>query len=295
MAASLTSLVRYTAKTAAAYDARPSSVLAQVNRALRQRPRLAPVTMVSGLLADGKLTLAVGGHPLPLLKPGDGGPCRKVGATGMLLGAVHDYDGAHDVTVPLAPGDTLLLYTDGVTDTPGETGRFGEARLMEAVDAAPAGPRRAVADRLAHARRLRARHRARRPGDARAAARRMTAGYRSPLRADANAGPRRAGDRRRHRDRPRDRARAGRAAARGWSSAGAARRRSRRRWRRSRPPAGRRSPSRPTCASPTPSRGSSTRRSSASARSTCSSTTPAGSSARRRRRSPARAGARCSA
>ena len=140
MAASLTSLVRYTAKAAAAYDARPSSVLAQVNRALRQRERLAPVTMVSGLLSDGKLTLAVGGHPLPILKPRDGGPCRKVGATGMLLGAVHDYDGAHDVTVPLEPGDTLLLYTDGVTDTPGETGRFGDARLMEAIDAAPPDP-----------------------------------------------------------------------------------------------------------------------------------------------------------
>ena len=140
MAASLTSLVRYTAKTAATYDPRPSSVLAQVNRALRQRPRLAPVTMVAGLLADGQLTLAVGGHPLPLLKPGAGGPAVKVGTTGMLLGAVHDYAGAHDVTVPLAPGDTLLLYTDGVTDTPGESGRFGEARLMAAVDAAPADP-----------------------------------------------------------------------------------------------------------------------------------------------------------
>ena len=55
----------------------------------------------------------------------------------MLLGAVHDYAGARDVTVPVAPGDTLLLYTDGVTDTPGVSGRFGEARLMEAVDAAP--------------------------------------------------------------------------------------------------------------------------------------------------------------
>ena len=94
-----------------------------------------------GCSTDGELTLAVGGHPLPLLKPGAGGPAVKVGATGMLLGAVHDYDGAHDVTVPLAPGDTLLLYTDGVTDTPGEAGRFGEARLMEAVDAAPPEPR----------------------------------------------------------------------------------------------------------------------------------------------------------
>ena len=37
-----------------AFDARPSAVLAQVNRALRQRPRLAPVTMVCGLLRGGR-------------------------------------------------------------------------------------------------------------------------------------------------------------------------------------------------------------------------------------------------
>ena len=137
-AAALTSLVRYTARTAAAFDATPSAVLAQVHRALRQRPRLAPVTMVCGLLRGGQLTLAVGGHPLPLLKRADG--VEKLGATGMLLGAVHDYERAADVTVPVASGHTLLLYTDGVTDTPGEDDRFGEARLIATVESASAEP-----------------------------------------------------------------------------------------------------------------------------------------------------------
>jgi serine phosphatase RsbU (regulator of sigma subunit)/PAS domain-containing protein len=137
-AAALTSLVRYTARTAGAFDSSPSAVLAQVNRALRQRPRLAPVTMVCGLLRGAELTLAVGGHPLPLLKRASG--VERVGKTGILLGAVHDYEPAQDVTVSLAPGDTLLLYTDGVTETPGANGRFGEGRLAAAVDAAPAEP-----------------------------------------------------------------------------------------------------------------------------------------------------------
>lgn len=139
-AASLTSLVRYTARTAAVFDPRPSAVLAQVNHALRQRPRLSPVTMLCGLLHGDELILAVGGHPLPLLKRAGGQPCEKVGATGMLLGAVHDYTGAEDVTVPLSAGDALVLYTDGVTDTPGADGRFGDARLLAALDAAPADP-----------------------------------------------------------------------------------------------------------------------------------------------------------
>jgi serine phosphatase RsbU (regulator of sigma subunit)/PAS domain-containing protein len=142
-AAALTSLVRYTARTAGAFDSSPSAVLAQVHSALRQRPRLAPVTMVCGLLRGAELTLAVAGHPLPLLKRANG--VERVGATGILLGAVHDYEPAQDVTVPVALGDTLLLYTDGVTETRGADGRFGEARLAAAVESAPPDPERLLA------------------------------------------------------------------------------------------------------------------------------------------------------
>jgi GAF domain-containing protein len=138
-AAALTSLVRHTAKTAAAFDPRPAAVLEHVNGALRQRPRIAPVTMVCGLLREGRIELAVGGHPLPLLKRAAGGT-EKVGATGLLLGAVDAYEAAETVRIELEPGDMLLIYTDGVTDTPGPDSRFGDERLRAAVDAAPGGP-----------------------------------------------------------------------------------------------------------------------------------------------------------
>ena len=62
------------------------------------------------------LTLASGGHPLPFrLDPL--GNVEPVGAPGMLLGI----DGTPDLSdaeVELAPGDSLLVYTDGVTETP---------------------------------------------------------------------------------------------------------------------------------------------------------------------------------
>ena len=35
--------------------------------------------------------------------------------------------------IELLPGDTLLFYTDGVTDTPSGGERFGEERLLDAL------------------------------------------------------------------------------------------------------------------------------------------------------------------
>ena len=40
----------------------------------------------------------------------------------------------------MVPGDTLLLYSDGVTDTPGPDERFGEKRLAQLVADAPRPP-----------------------------------------------------------------------------------------------------------------------------------------------------------
>ena len=57
----------------------------------------------------------------------------------MILGAVDEDGGWEEATIAIGPGDTLLLYTDGVTDTPGETERFGDARLVATLTAAPEG------------------------------------------------------------------------------------------------------------------------------------------------------------
>jgi PAS domain S-box-containing protein len=136
-AAALTSLVRHSVRTAARFDPRPGAVLALVSDLLVEQPRPAPVTVVCALIQGAEVSVAAAGHPPPLLRRG--GRAREIGARGVLLGAVGAQSYAeHAVTAQ--PGDTLLLYTDGVTDTPGARDRFGHERLAALLDDAPPEP-----------------------------------------------------------------------------------------------------------------------------------------------------------
>jgi PAS domain S-box-containing protein len=136
-AAALTSLVRHSLRTAARFDPRPASVLSLVNDILVEQPRLAPVTLVCALIDGARMTVAAAGHPPPLLRRA--GKVVELGPTGILLGAVGGQT-FREETVELRPGDTVLLYTDGVTDTPGADERFGPERLSEILTTAPDAP-----------------------------------------------------------------------------------------------------------------------------------------------------------
>jgi PAS domain S-box-containing protein len=141
-AAALTSLVRHSARMAARFDPRPERVLALVNQVLREQSRLSLVTAVCALVESegdrARLRVASAGHPLPLLRPAGEAP-RPFGDHGVLLG-VDGEDDWTEHTIALAPGDTVLFYTDGVTETPGEAARFGELRLRDAMTRAGDGP-----------------------------------------------------------------------------------------------------------------------------------------------------------
>jgi serine phosphatase RsbU (regulator of sigma subunit) len=141
-AAALTAMVRHTARTGALFDARPAALVALVNRVLCEQPRLAPVTLVCARVEPrqqgAQLTLATAGHPLPLLRRANA-TIERLGENDLLLGVVKD-ERWHEHEAGLAPGDSLLFYTDGVTDTPGEHDRFGEARLLEVVERAGGSP-----------------------------------------------------------------------------------------------------------------------------------------------------------
>ena len=136
-AAALTSLVRHSVRTAARFDPSPAAILALVNEILVEQPRLAPVTLVCVLIDSSRMTVAAAGHPPPLLRRA--GKVVELGPAGILLGAVGGQT-FREETVELRPGDTVLLYTDGVTDTPGDDERFGPERLSEILTAAPESP-----------------------------------------------------------------------------------------------------------------------------------------------------------
>jgi sigma-B regulation protein RsbU (phosphoserine phosphatase) len=131
-AAAVTSLVRYTARAASEYDARPAQVLARVDAALRRRPSISLCTALCLRISpDGEATLAVGGHPLPV-RIGEHGTA-EVGEHGTLLGALARTRWP-ETKLELRVGETLVAFTDGVTDTVGSSGeRWGATRLNAAL------------------------------------------------------------------------------------------------------------------------------------------------------------------
>jgi GAF domain-containing protein len=134
-AAAVTALARHTLRAAAAYEHRPSGVLALLHRALReQRSDDRFITVAYAYIQVAidylRLELACGGHPMPLVVHADG-QVEPVGRLGTLLGTDIDPLLA-DVTVELAQGDVLVLYTDGVTEVRRHrTEVFGTAELVE--------------------------------------------------------------------------------------------------------------------------------------------------------------------
>jgi PAS domain S-box-containing protein len=146
-AAALTSLARYTLATAARFDPSPASVVSLLNDVLVHRPDIALLTVACAHVVpaqDGAhLRLTSAGHPLPVLaRPGQAP--TTIGPPGLLLGMTGSARWEQS-DIELQPGDTLLFYTDGVTDTPSGGERFGEQRLLDALPDAPAEPREMIA------------------------------------------------------------------------------------------------------------------------------------------------------
>jgi PAS domain S-box-containing protein len=139
-AAGVTALARHTLRAAAIGGQSPTDMLGTLHQALLRQPPGADLCTVCLIMlareAQGaRLTVALAGHPPPLLIRADG-EVERVGRSGTVLGVIDPVSiDEHEIT--LGAGETLLMYTDGVIEAGRPDNLLGEDGLLELCAAAP--------------------------------------------------------------------------------------------------------------------------------------------------------------
>jgi serine phosphatase RsbU (regulator of sigma subunit) len=96
---------------------------------------------------DIGVTVACGGHPPALLRR-QAGAVEAVGTPGTLLGLVPDPQ-LEDRRAVLAPGDALVLFTDGITEARAPERVIEPEALHDALAAIPPGSAQRIVEQLA--------------------------------------------------------------------------------------------------------------------------------------------------
>ncbi|MFZ4264428.1 PP2C family protein-serine/threonine phosphatase [Streptomyces arboris] len=151
-AAALTGLARHTLRTLLEEGTDPGTALSRLNRALRQERASRFLTAVVATLTprpDGTALLSTcsAGHPPPLVLRGDG-TVSEVLSGGLLLGVLDDvsYESHEEL---IAPDDTLVLFTDGLTESREAGGAFFESVLPARLSALRGSGAAHIAESLA--------------------------------------------------------------------------------------------------------------------------------------------------
>lgn len=106
-----------------------------------ENPESLFVTAVAGIFdtATGTLLLCNAGHDAPLCRRADGRIDRLAGASGPPLCVLDEFSYVAEESA-LAPGDVVLLFTDGLTEARNSAGElYGAERLLAAMQALPSG------------------------------------------------------------------------------------------------------------------------------------------------------------
>jgi len=109
-----------------------SELLGRANRLLFEatNPSCYATLAATRLYADGRTVLANAGHPRPLLADRRG--VRPIEDASMPLGMLHEVAYAEH-EIQLRTGDTLLFYTDGLTEAQREDEEYGVGRAAAAL------------------------------------------------------------------------------------------------------------------------------------------------------------------
>jgi serine phosphatase RsbU (regulator of sigma subunit) len=154
-AAALMGFVRFTLRAVSRQDTKPSEALVKLNRALLEETGEGSDEFCTAAVVrirqreDGlRLTVAVAGHPLPLIVRASGS-VEEAGAPGTLLGIFGEIE-VSDQVVDLHPGDAIVMLTDGVSEAGRDPAWQGQVIQQVLEDSARMRPDD-IADRILQA------------------------------------------------------------------------------------------------------------------------------------------------
>ncbi len=156
-AAALTALARHSIRAASSPERAPSDVLRALHESITgERTDLRFCTAALARIQTprngrgfARLTIALGGHPPPLVLR-KSGRVDQLGQPGTLLGALPTPNLA-DVDARLGVGDALVLYTDGMLDLGDRSDKDDPDWLRRQLERAAGGSADEVASKLAEA------------------------------------------------------------------------------------------------------------------------------------------------
>ena len=141
-AASMVGQLRSALRAYALENHNPATVVEQLNRlvwAEADDSQMATLLYAVVDPADSAVRWVNAGHPAPLLVAGEAEPRFLEGGSSVPLGVL-PFPTYREVSAPMDPGSTIVLYTDGLVERPGEHIDEGMARLAASVGAAPREP-----------------------------------------------------------------------------------------------------------------------------------------------------------
>lgn len=150
-AAALAAPSRHSLRAAVLATRAPAAALDVLNRALLLERSTRFLTAAVAIVdpASRRLRIATGGHPAPVVLRADGS-LEQPPASGHLLGVL---DGVRfeEAAVDLAPGDSLVMFTDGLTEARMGEAVFGAEALAAALRVSAGLPAKAITESVAAA------------------------------------------------------------------------------------------------------------------------------------------------
>lgn len=149
-AAGLTETIRSSVRTLAYIDPSPAFVFSRLNHSLLRQltdDTFATATLLVANKRTGEMRIANAGHPRPVVS---GDECRFMKMpSGMLLGAFPEM--YRESYFKIEPKQTIVLYTDGITEARRDGTMFGDVRLRRTLAAAKGLDPQTIVDQLLRA------------------------------------------------------------------------------------------------------------------------------------------------